>query len=133
MVRWLFTALGLRKTVHDLCNAKTLNEQREIWPKIRRVLLSRPLHWAVISTEWFAWKAAGVPASQRQMILKDHREQGETMPDLKGEAIWEYVVNTLDPVVQNTLISDDNYFYLVCLQGKYSQRYAHFFETVLNC
>ena len=120
LVRWLFWSLGLTKLVHSLCNAKTLNEQREIWPKMRRVLLSRPLHWAVISTEWFAWKAAGVPPAQRRMILADYAEQGDLNP--RGEAIWEYVVNTLDPVVQNTLIGDDNYFYLLCLQGKYSQK-----------
>lgn len=122
LIRLLFKAFGLKKAVEKLCNAKTLAEQREIWQKIRPILLSRPLHWAVISTEWFAWKAAGVPAAQRNMILNDHRELGETSTDLKGEAVWEYVVNTLDPVVQNTLVSDDNYFYLLCLQGKYSQR-----------
>lgn len=120
LVRWLFALLGLSSDVKKLCQAKTLKEQQEIWPKIRRVLLSRTLHWAVISSEWFAWKAAGVPAAQRRMIITDHQEQG----DLEGEAVWQYVVDTLDPVVENTLLSDDNYFYLLCLQGRYSQRYA---------
>ena len=114
--------MGLKQAVKNLCNAKTLNEQRECWPRIRRVLLSKPLHWAVISTEWFAWKAAGVPAAQRQMILSDHREQGESLDEVRGEAVWEYVVNTLDPVVKDTLISNDNYFYLLALHGKYTQR-----------
>ena len=107
-----------------MCNAKTLIEQQEMWPRIRRILLSRALHWTVVSTEWFAWKAAGVPPAQRRMIVEDHRDQVES--DLRGEAIWEYIVNTLDPVVKNTLISDDNYFYLLCLQGKYSQRQVHY-------
>ena len=105
-----------------MCNAKTLIEQQEIWPRIRRILLSRALHWTVVSTEWFAWKAAGVPPAQRRMIIEDHRDQVDS--DLRGEAIWEYIVNTLDPVVKNTLISDDNYFYLLCLQGRYSQRHV---------
>ena len=39
-----------------------------------------------------------------------------------GEAVWEYVVNTLEPVVRESLISEDNYFYLLCLQGMYSTR-----------
>ena len=56
------------------------------------------------------------------MIVEDHRDQVDS--DLRGEAIWEYIVNTLDPVVSNTLIGDDNYFYLLCLQGGYSQRYS---------
>ena len=105
-----------------MCNAKTLHQQQEIWPRIRKVLLSRVLHWTVVSTEWFAWKAAGVPPAQRRMIVEDHRDQVDS--ELRGEAVWEYIVNTLDPVVNNTLISDDNYFYLLCMQGRYSQRYS---------
>ena len=121
LVRCLFILLGLRCEVKRLCRAKTLKEQQEIWPRIRRVLLSRPLHWAVVSTEWFAWKAAGVPPAQRKMIISDQHEQGDI--DARGEAMWQYIVDTLDPVVKNTLVSDDNYFYLLCLQGHYSQRY----------
>lgn len=121
LVRWLFTLLGLGSDVKRLCKAKTLKEQQELWPKIRRVLLSRPLHWGVVSTEWFAWKAAGVPPAQRRMIISDYREQGDIEP--RGEAVWQYIVDTLDPVVNNTLISDDNYFYLLCLQGHYTERY----------
>ena len=120
LIRWLFTLLGLSSDVRELCKAKTLREQQEIWPHIRRVLMSRPLHWCVISTEWFAWKAAGVPPAQRRMIMEDHREQGDT--NLDSGAIWQYIVDTLDPVVKKTLISDDNYFYLLCLQGRYTQR-----------
>ncbi len=105
-----------------LCKVKTLKEQQELWPKIRRVLLSRPLHWSVVSTEWFAWKAAGVPPAQRRMIISDHQEQGDL--ELRGEAVWQYIVDTLDPVIKNTLISDDNYFYLLCLQGHYTQRHV---------
>ena len=120
LVRWLFFILGVRSDVKKLCEAKTLKEQQEIWPRIRKVLLSRPLHWGIVSTEWFAWKAAGVPPAQRRMIIADQREQGDF--DLRGEAIWQYIVDTLDPVVKNTLIGDDNYFYLLCLQGHYSLR-----------
>ena len=35
--------------------------------------------------------------------------------------MWKYVVNTLDPVVENTLLRDSNYFYRLCLMGKYSE------------
>jgi betaine lipid synthase len=86
------------------------------------------LHWAVVGTEWFAWKAAGVPAPQRNMILTDYLERNglaggvKKGSDVSGEATWEYVVNTLDPVVKDTLIGNDNYFYLLCLQGRYSRR-----------
>lgn len=128
LVRWLFRALGLSGEVQNLCGAKTLNEQREIWPRIRKALMSRALHWTIIGTEWFAWKAAGVPPAQRRMIQEDFVEQeglpesGVHKTDVRGQAMWEYIVNTLDPVVRDTLISEDNYFYLLCLQGKYSRR-----------
>ncbi|KAJ9486903.1 hypothetical protein VN97_g6420 [Penicillium thymicola] len=128
MVRWLFNIFGLQGEVSKLCEAQTIAEQREIWPRIRRVLLSRPLNWAIVSTEWFAWKAAGVPRNQRNMIVDDFfRRNGLTEDmkkgkDISGQSIWEYVVNTLDPMVNETLISNDNYFYFLCVQGKFSRR-----------
>ena len=42
--------------------------------------------------------------------------------DVSGRAIWEYVVDTFDPVAKDTLISNDNYFYYLCLQGKFSRQ-----------
>lgn len=128
MVRYLFNLFGLQGQVRKFCEAQTLVEQREIWPSIRRVLLSKPLNWAIVSTEWFAWKAAGVPRNQRNMIVDDFFRRNGLTEDMKpgkdvsGQSIWEYVVNTLDPVVNDTLISNDNYFYYLCMQGKFSRR-----------
>ncbi|KAJ5194207.1 Protein of unknown function DUF3419 [Penicillium cf. griseofulvum] len=128
MVRWLFNIFGLQGEVRKLCEAQTIAEQREIWPRIRGVLMSRPLHWAIVSTEWFAWKAAGVPRNQRNMIVEDFFRRNGLTEDMKkgkdvsGQSIWEYVVNTLDPVIKDTLISNDNYFYYLCVQGKFSRR-----------
>ncbi|KAJ5483853.1 hypothetical protein N7539_006053 [Penicillium diatomitis] len=128
MVRYLFNMFGLQGEVEKMCSAQTLAEQREIWPRIRRILLSKPLNWAIVSTEWFAWKAAGVPRNQRNMIVDDFfRRNGLTTEmkqgkDISGQSIWEYVVDTLDPVVNETLISNDNYFYYLCMQGKFSRR-----------
>ena len=64
-----------------------------------------------------------MPPAQCRMIVEDHRDQVDS--NLRGEAVWEYIVNTLDPVVKNTLVGNDNYFYLLCLQGRYSQRQVH--------
>lgn len=132
MVRWLFNIFGLQGEVRKLCEAQSIAEQREIWPRIRRVLLSRPLNWAIVSTEWFAWKAAGVPRNQRNMIVDDFFRRNGLTEDMKkgkdvsGQSIWEYVVNTLDPVINETLISNDNYFYFLCVQGKFSRRFVAF-------
>lgn len=128
LVRYLFAAFGLTNEVKLLCEAQTIAEQQKHWHRIRRVLLSRPLHWAVISTEWFTWKAAGVPRAQKNMIVSDFLKRNgleggiDNGADVSGKAVWEYVVDTLDPVVSDTLISEDNYFYFLCLQGQYSRR-----------
>lgn len=128
MIRYLANIFGLQGQIDKLCEAQSIAEQRAIWPKIRGVLLSKPLNWAIVSTEWFAWKAAGVPRNQRNMIVDDYfRRNGLTSDmkhnkDVSGQSIWEYVVDTLDPIVKDTLISNDNYFYYLCLRGQFSRR-----------
>lgn len=126
----LTTILGLKTEVRALIDAKTLNEQREIYQrKIRPVLLSRILSYLIVSHESFLWAALGVPRNQLVMLENDHAAS-ETLPGThtgtkpsgRGAAVWEYMVQTLDPVVNTTLIGEDNPYYLVCLQGKYSQR-----------
>lgn len=130
--RWLFRIFRVSHYVDLLCNAKTLNEQREIWKsKLRPVILSWWVSWAIIGNDRFLWKALGVPGNQRDMIYEDYYRDGVEEPsnvtpkarrDRGGNAMWEYVVNTLDPVVENTLIGSDNYFYELCLRGRYSER-----------
>lgn len=127
LIQWLGRCLGISKDLQDMCSAATLNEQREIWTRrVRRVLLSRLLTYTVIGTERFLWKALGVPKAQREMIEYDHLQQLDKTASASGvksgQAIWEYGVNTLDPVAHNTLISEDNHYYLLCLQGHYTQR-----------
>lgn len=135
LIAWLGRLLGISSDLRALCNAATLAEQREIWSKrVRRVILSRLLAYTVIGTERFLWKALGVPAAQRNMIEADYiaacadsipdggKAAATTPPKSSGQAIWEYAVNTLDPVVNDTLVSAENHYYLVCLQGQYTQR-----------
>ncbi|KAL9028513.1 MAG: hypothetical protein Q9196_003140, partial [Gyalolechia fulgens] len=129
LVRWLSWLSGLKGAVRDLCHAKTRNEQREVWSRIRPMILSRTLHWALVGTEWFLWKAAGVPASQRRMIVRDSLDRptqavsnDDRLSDVTGEAMWSYIVNTLDPVARETLLMEDNYHYLLVLTGQYTRR-----------
>ena len=126
LVRLLLKLCGLSRTVKLFCNAKTLNEQRELYPPIRQVLLNRILHWLFVGSS-FLWKAAGVPPEQAAMIIKDHSVQESVNPTkpgfLKGgEAMWQYVCNTLDPVAHNTLLGEDNFYYLLTLNGRYTRR-----------
>lgn len=128
MLRWLFWAFGMKTAVAALCEAKTLNEQREVWPRVRAVLMSRPLHWAVIGSK-FLWRAAGVPPAQISMILDDHLDQDTLNPfhinlvdTMSGEAMWQYIINTLNPIARETLLSEDNFYYLLTLNGQYTRR-----------
>jgi len=147
LVAWLGSLLGVRNDMRRLCEVTTLAEQREIWHKrVRKVLLSQLLAYFVIGSERFLWKALGVPGEQRAMIEEDYKkrlergaenkkadpaatgeksgvgEPGEVGALKSGQAIWAYGVETLDPVANETLISDDNHYYAVCLLGHYTQR-----------
>jgi betaine lipid synthase len=128
--RVMMTLLGLRAEVLAVLEAKTLNEQRELWnQKIRPILMSRIFSYLIVSQETFLWAALGVPRNQLVMLENDYANSesqlttdGKHRPKGRGAAVWDYMVQTLDPVVNTTLIGEDNPYYLVCLQGKYSQR-----------
>ena len=142
LVRYLGGFLGIASDLKALCTAPTLAEQRELWSKrVRRVLLSRLLAYTVVGTERFLWKALGVPRAQREMIEHDYLtgatgsikvpatvapgSELNTSPSSgikSGQAIWEYALDTLDPVAQHTLLSEENHYYLLCLQGHYTHR-----------
>lgn len=104
LARYVFAISGLSKKVSELCKAKTLNEQREIWKEsIRPVLLSTLVGKLLVGNKVFLWKALGVPSNQAAMM---------------GD-ILQYVIDTLDPIIGNSLISSDNYFYYLTLTGRY--------------
>ncbi|KAH9906300.1 hypothetical protein F4778DRAFT_642168 [Xylariomycetidae sp. FL2044] len=127
--RWITRVFGSRSAVIQMLNAKTLNEQREIWRgKIRPALLSHLVSKLVVSQQSFLWTALGVPRNQLAMLEEDHaKSEAVSGPDpiakaTRSHAIWKYMVDTLDPVVESSLIAADNPYYLVCLDGKFSKR-----------
>lgn len=127
--RWVSYAFGCRGAVSELLSANTLVEQREIWKtKIRPALLSPMVSNIVVSSEAFLWKALGVPKNQLVMIEGDHENSkavtgpSPTAKGTRAHAIWHYMVNTLDPVVEKTHIAKDNPYYRVCLTGSFSRR-----------
>jgi betaine lipid synthase len=135
IIRLLSSALGFRSQIIALLKSKTLNEQREIWTKkIRPIIMSRLLSYLVISQEKFLWVALGVPHNQLAMLEADHlaaethsspsplEHTPKELNSTRGKAVWEYMVQTLDPIIESSLIGEDNPYYLVCLQGSYSQR-----------
>ncbi len=127
--RWISWIFGRRRAVQELLNAKTLNEQREIWQsKIRPALFNRFVNNLIVSSESFMWAALGVPKNQLAMFEKDHAESdavkgpNPTAKATRSHAVWHYMVNTLDPVVDQTHVAVDNPYYLVCLEGAFTPR-----------
>ncbi|KAK4456647.1 hypothetical protein QBC42DRAFT_301841 [Cladorrhinum samala] len=123
--RWISYLFGCRRAVLDLLSASTLQSQRRIWKsRIRPALLSRLVSNLVVSSERFLWAALGVPKNQLSMIEADHASMTSSSLSNKdssrAHAIWHYMVNTLDPVVEHTHIAESNHYYLVCLSGSYS-------------
>ncbi|KAJ4378068.1 hypothetical protein N0V83_000899 [Neocucurbitaria cava] len=143
---WLFRILGMSADVKKLCAAQTLNEQREIWQRsIKTVLHSKILTWAILGNEKWLWKALGVPPAQRNVIEVDFKKQQDYAPPAKkdtaagedymafheepsddalkspsGNAIYEYVLSTFEPVINTTLLSTSNHYYLLTLLGHYT-------------
>ncbi|KAK4242708.1 hypothetical protein C8A03DRAFT_29139 [Achaetomium macrosporum] len=125
--RWISRVFGCRRAVKQLLEAKTLAEQRQIWhSKIRPALLSPLVSNIVVSSEAFLWAALGVPKNQLAMVEADHATSravtgpSPTAKNTRAHAIWHYMVNTLDPVIETTHIATDNPYYRVCLAGDFS-------------
>ncbi|KAG5937248.1 hypothetical protein E4U59_004493 [Claviceps monticola] len=128
-MRWVARLFSLRGTINRLLEARTLNEQREVWRhKVRPALLSKLVSNLVVAQESFLWSALGVPKNQLAMIEKDHAESDLVKGDkpvaknTRSHAIWHYMVNTLDPVAEHTHLAQDNPYYYVCLAGKFSRK-----------
>ncbi|KAK4129205.1 hypothetical protein N657DRAFT_652669 [Parathielavia appendiculata] len=125
--RWISRIFACRRAVTELLESKALDEQRRIWhTKIRPALLSPLVSNIVVSSEAFLWAALGVPKNQLAMIEADHATSkavtgpSPTAKPTRAHAIWHYMVNTLDPVIETTHIATDNPYYLVCLTGAFS-------------
>ncbi|TPX45899.1 hypothetical protein CcCBS67573_g10344, partial [Chytriomyces confervae] len=109
-------ARGLAGAVERMCNADTIEEQWNVWEKeIRPHFLSK---WLImlLNNDRFLWGALGVPPAQMQMLLEE------------GSA-YDYVVNTFDPIIKQSHLRDDNYFYYVCLMLKYTPQNAPSYLT----
>ncbi|KAK6540561.1 hypothetical protein TWF694_009352 [Orbilia ellipsospora] len=117
--------LGLSGELDKLATASTLEDQIKLWRKgLRRILLNRVFNYAVISSEKWLWKALGVPRNQRAIIDQDFlaRQQGpKPVPSSLGSGVRQYLIETLDPVIETTLLSSENPYYLLTLLSRYTR------------
>lgn len=121
--RWISQIFCCRKAVKELLDSRTLDDQRKIWhTKIRPALLSRLVRDLIISSEAFLWAALGVPKNQLALIEADHANSTPTEAKTsRARAVWQYMVDTLDPVIEHTHVATNNPYYRVCLAGEFSR------------
>lgn len=107
IARWVFKLAGVESDVVELCESKTLEEQLRIWKeRVRPALFSPIVTRILVANPVFLWKALGVPLNQASMI---------------DGGILRYIIDTIEPLLSRSLISTDNYFYYLCLMGRYSR------------
>ncbi|KAK9463043.1 uncharacterized protein V1516DRAFT_671814 [Lipomyces oligophaga] len=110
IARYIFWLTGCSKEVVKLCKAKTLAEQKKIYySRIRPAMINPWVATVVLRNPLFLWRALGVPMHQAEMISST-----------SGDFLT-YITDTLDPIIDRSLILDDNYFYLLCLTGSYTK------------
>ncbi|MDC6270890.1 DUF3419 family protein [Acetobacter pasteurianus] len=103
--RLIFKICGATKYVEAMCRATTLEEQKQLWHNHIKPAMFNPIVGSLlIGNPIFLWKALGVPVNQANMM---------------GPSVIKYVMDTLEPLIERSLISSDNYFYYLCLMGTY--------------
>ena len=96
----------MRADVHDILNAQTLDEQREIWRRLREKLWSRKVKFLMNRDSILS--LLGVPKAQRKQIETQY-EGG----------VVKFVQDCLDSVF-GTLSIQDNYFWRLYATGSYT-------------
>lgn len=109
LAKTLFQLAGVNKWAQRMCEAPTLEQQQSIWAKhLRRILINKTFINLVLSNPAFLWNALGVPINQYNCFRNE------------GVTAGQFAADTLDPVVNHTLLKDDNYHYHLCLTGRYT-------------
>lgn len=105
--RYLAKLKRLDSVIKKLCHAETLQEQVHIWEQeLRPHFLDRK--WiAFLNSYKFAWEALGVPKEQFEMLMNE-------------STVYDYAVNTFDPLIRRELLSKTSYFYRLCLMQSYA-------------
>jgi len=106
MINTIVDKTKMRADVHDILNAQTLDEQRQIWQRLREKLWSRKVK-ALMNRDT-TLSLLGVPKAQRKQIETQY-EGG----------VVKFVQDCLDSVF-GTLPIHDNYFWRLYATGSYT-------------
>ncbi|KAJ8291944.1 hypothetical protein OF846_004728 [Rhodotorula toruloides] len=106
---WALRITGMYGSVHKMCAAPTLEEQRRIWTsRIRPIILSAFIRKVFLANPIFQWNSLGVPINQARVFLKETTTS-------------QFAIDALDPIGLNSHVAKDNYFYQLCLEAKYTK------------
>lgn len=109
LAKTVFQLLGAQKNVERMCTTTSLEEQKKIWDtKVRKTIINETLIRLFLSNPAFLWNALGVPMNQ----LNIFKNEG---------SVEQFAIDTLDPIPAQSLLSNDNYHYRLCLMGNYSK------------
>ncbi|OCF42021.1 betaine lipid synthase [Kwoniella heveanensis CBS 569] len=104
-----FFLSGVSGDVKKICKASSVEEQERVWRKrVRPVFLGRIMVKLFLGNPMFNWHALGVPVNQMNCFLQDG-------------TVEDYITATLDPIPKLTTLKDDNYFFFLCLNGRYTR------------
>ncbi|KAG0241664.1 hypothetical protein B0O80DRAFT_449974 [Mortierella sp. GBAus27b] len=108
LFKWLVRIKGLSKTVQEITTTDDIRVQEQLWENV-----VKPATLPVWLVEWvlshpaFLWNALGVPINQMKLILDE------------GNAV-QYIYDTLDSIMTRSLFKNDQYFYNLVVNRKYT-------------
>ncbi|KAF9925389.1 hypothetical protein FBU30_004802 [Linnemannia zychae] len=109
LFKWLLRIKGLAKTAEEITTTDDIQVQEQLWENvIKPSTLPRWLVQWVLSHPAFLWNALGVPINQMNMILDE------------GNAV-QYIYDTLDSIMTRSLFKNDQYFYNLVVNRKYTR------------
>lgn len=99
---------GIRQVSHEILKQHKLSGQIQLWKQggLFAGIMSI-CHW-ILNYPTVTWKLLGVPTRQFQML----QQEG---------SMSQYVRDTIDSVAHRWLLSSENYFYHLLLNGQYSE------------
>jgi len=108
LFKWLVRIKGLKEVVQEITSTDQISTQEHLWENVVKpsTLPVWLVQW-VLSHPAFLWNALGVPINQMKLILDE------------GNAV-QYIYDTLDPIMNRSLFKDDQYFYNLVVNRKYT-------------
>ncbi|KAF9906775.1 hypothetical protein EC991_000286 [Linnemannia zychae] len=109
LFKWLLRVKGLTKTAEEISTTDDIKVQEQLWENVVKpsTLPEWLVQW-VLSHPAFLWNALGVPINQMKLILDE------------GNAV-QYIYDTLDSIMTRSLFKNDQYFYNLVVNRKYTR------------